>query len=336
MKKDFGSGILRIFQSKGCMNFKIIVLIIISLSVTVNLNSSHKSYQWKYKGKDYKLSLNLSDGLYKYYKTRTRIRDSDLFVTDSLDDLIITKLIKDFRFFCMQNSINEKELPYLLFAFIQNFDYVDDLSSTSHLEYPKFPYETLYDGAGDCEDTSFLLAALLRELNYDTILITMEHHMAIGICGNNLTGYFVSYNDKKYYYLETTSKNWEVGCLPTDYKKEKVTILPLRKRPSFKIDCDYSYKYNSYFSILHLNTQIVNVGSIDISNVVIEIILINRDNNIVSKKRSQPMFMKQEEKINYSPEKITFKTELELKIIVNVLNEGKVVDRLSGEWIKFQ
>jgi len=48
-------------------------------------------------------------------------------------------------------------------------------------EYPKYPVETLLDQAGDCEDTAFLLASILKAAGKDVVLIRFPDHLAVGV-----------------------------------------------------------------------------------------------------------------------------------------------------------
>ena len=64
-------------------------------------------------------------------------------------------------------------------SFAQNLPYTADDVTTGFDEYPRFPYETLYDNGGDCEDTSILVSAMLRELRYGVALLHFPGHMAV-------------------------------------------------------------------------------------------------------------------------------------------------------------
>jgi hypothetical protein len=63
-----------------------------------------------------------------------------------------------------------------------------------------YPYETLYNDKGVCADKSLLLAYLLNELGYDTVLFEFSGHMAVGVkCVSNYGFY-----DTGYAFIETT------------------------------------------------------------------------------------------------------------------------------------
>jgi hypothetical protein len=109
------------------------------------------------------------------------------------------------------------EVSFVL-AFVQSLPYTSDVVTTGYDEYPRFPLETLVDGGGDCEDTSILFATLTLILNYDTIFIAPPSHYAVGIWGGDLVGSYYTYNNRRYYYCETTGDNWKIGQIPDEFK----------------------------------------------------------------------------------------------------------------------
>lgn len=92
-------------------------------------------------------------------------------------------------------------------------------------DYPKYPMQTINDGTGDCEDMAILAAALLKELNYDVILIKLSNipgsssnHLAIGVLGTYIDkGTYIEKNGKPYFYIETTSSR-KFGEFPEQFK----------------------------------------------------------------------------------------------------------------------
>jgi transglutaminase-like putative cysteine protease len=99
--------------------------------------------------------------------------------------------------------------------------YDSDLNGRN--EYWKFPLETITDGAGDCEDTSILFAAIMSYMGYDTCLFLFTDHMAVGIALESFTAsghsgpgissdrHSVEVGNTDYYYCETTNRDWCIG-----------------------------------------------------------------------------------------------------------------------------
>jgi prefoldin subunit 5 len=82
------------------------------------------------------------------------------------------------------------------------------VSDTMDVETPRYPFETLLAGGGDCEDTSILLASLLRAapFNWHVSLVYMDHiHPA---SAQKFDHVLVQFNTgTRNYYIETTSQD---------------------------------------------------------------------------------------------------------------------------------
>lgn len=73
-------------------------------------------------------------------------------------------------------------------------------------EYWKYPLETLYDRAGDCEDTSILLAVLYKATGYAVFVLLPGHAVKAVVLPSDTVGYYYSVNFKNYYFCETTAE----------------------------------------------------------------------------------------------------------------------------------
>ncbi len=189
-------------------------------------------YEWKdpynsYWPLTWTTSLTLDRSLYNYYSSvdRNSLEGYTVYAKDSLDDGAMSDLIQSFR--NGAKNYNNSQLASLVISFVQSFEYVTDDSWTgSYDEYPKFPYETLYDHCGDCEDTAILLVTLLLELGFDACMLKLPGHMAVGIKGNeDLPGWRYTHNGKQYFYIETTATGWQVGQIPDEYKNVNAELL---------------------------------------------------------------------------------------------------------------
>jgi hypothetical protein len=72
--------------------------------------------------------------------------------------------------------------------FVQSLTYVRDDEAHNKMEHMKAAIETLRDGTGDCEDTSFLLIGLLSQapFNYNTALFFPPGHVAVGVDADDI------------------------------------------------------------------------------------------------------------------------------------------------------
>ena len=107
----------------------------------------------------------------------------------------------------IQNRAESKEDQMrIAVSLVQNIPYASSNETYKFLgqeiNYSRYPYETLYDGYGICEEKSALLIFLLREIGYGTssFYYQSENHEAVGIkCPAEK-----SYADSGYCFVETT------------------------------------------------------------------------------------------------------------------------------------
>jgi len=182
-----------------------------------------RSYHWIYGRQSSTYTIGIPKPLYEYYREQPHDRNYAKYAISERDRKVLDRIITSFK----ENTDSKTEAAYNIVAFVQSLPYFKDNISTGYDDYPRYPIETLVDNGGDCEDTAILTAALLKEMNYDVVLISPPGHMAVGITCPECKGTSYTYNNKKYYYLETTGNNWKVGQLPTKYQNTKAKVYPI-------------------------------------------------------------------------------------------------------------
>jgi hypothetical protein len=182
-----------------------------------------RSYQWTYNGHSSTLTIQIPVSLYEYYRQQPHDRNYAKYALSERDRKFLDRIITGFK----RNADSRSDAAYDIVAFVQSLPYFQDNISTGYDEYPRYPIETLVDNGGDCEDTAILTAALLKEMNYDVVLIRLPTHMAVGVTCSGCSGRSYTYNDKQYFYLETTGNNWKVGQIPSVYKNESASVYPI-------------------------------------------------------------------------------------------------------------
>ncbi|MDK2892214.1 hypothetical protein [Methanohalophilus sp.] len=222
-----------------------------------------RNYEWEYDNTEFWIQIKFYKEDYKFYSERSRIRDYDQFANDPYDDELISQIITQIEYLASEAGYGEDEIPYIVTAFVQSLPYVSDSASAGYDEYPRFPFETLYHGGGDCEDTSILLTSLLHEMGYGVALIVLPDHMAVGVQGDDsLLGSYYEYNGIKYFYLETTNSGWDVGVIPSRYRNVEATIIPIGYgSPQLQIEFEGTEKKTALYSYVDLDIVITNVGS---------------------------------------------------------------------------
>lgn len=243
----------------------------IKVAVTLTEDSITRTYEWEYDGTEFWIKNEYYKEDYELYSQRSRSRDYDQFANDPYDDELISQVTTQLEYLAAEGGYSRDEIPYIATAFVQSLPYVSDSASAGYDEYPRFPFETLYHGGGDCEDSSILLASLLHEMGYGVALITLPDHMAVGVHGDeSISGSYYDYNGIKYFYLETTNSGWDVGVIPDEYRNAEAIITPIGYGyPQLKIDFTGSSQRQAVYTYVDLDIEIINVGSATAEDVII-------------------------------------------------------------------
>jgi hypothetical protein len=251
--------------------------------VSTDSDTITRYYEWEYDGTKFSMEAEYYKDSYVVYSERSRSRDFEQFVTDTYDDVLISQLTSQMEEMAHEGGYGENEIPYITMAFVQSLPYVSDSASAGYDEYPRFPFETLYYGGGDCEDSSILLASLLYDMGYGVALLELPGHMAVGVKGDDdLSGSYYEYDGTKYFYLETSNSGWDVGVIPGEHQNESVIIIPIVSvSPELRLTFTGTGEKNSYQTSVDLEIMIENVGSITAEDVVIHTALESTDEGMV-------------------------------------------------------
>jgi hypothetical protein len=196
----------------------------------------NRDFVWDYGGNQWTWNMQIPKALYDYYKgmPRSPTNDYSIYVTHPLDDSLIDQLATSIRTNAQEEGYDSLQTVSFAASFVQSLQYTSDLITTSYDEYPRYPFETLVDEGGDCEDTSILMASLIDALGYGVLIITFPEttdssgHCGVGVkCGEGIYGSYYEQSDGKYYYLETTASGWEIGELPEEYNGVGATLYPM-------------------------------------------------------------------------------------------------------------
>ena len=190
------------------------------VSFALNPNMPHKllSFSWRYpyySDERFNMTLEISYYDYSYFASKPRTNDYSAYARDAADVTGLTLVANTLKDMALSNGFDtDYEIAGFVSAFVQSLEYMDDYEYKGVAEYPKYPFETLFEQGGDCEDTSVLLAKLLNILGYGTVLLVSDNHMAVGLqtYGNGN----ITIDGVKFYYIETTEESWRVGEVPAD------------------------------------------------------------------------------------------------------------------------
>ncbi len=183
-----------------------------------------KRYVWNFKGKSYTILMTIDIERYNSYDGKERY-DIPRMVEEGRTT--IGNLTREFQnIFKRHREWSKQDRVDFVLSFVQSLPYTLDDVTTGYDEFRRYAIETLIEGGGDCEDTTILVAAILRGLGEKTALIFTPGHIALGVSGN-FTGASVTHDGTKYYYCETTGTGWTVGDLPSSSGTTVTNIIPL-------------------------------------------------------------------------------------------------------------
>jgi hypothetical protein len=200
-----------------------------------------KTFEWDYDNQHWTWTLNIPTILYDaYQEVPESTRDANGlegygFLTTT-KDTYVKMLAEKLNETATNEGYGSFDQVSFVLAFVQSLPYTSDSVTTGYDNYPRFPVETLVDDGGDCEDTAILFATITLILGYGTVYINPEGHLAVGVLGDNLDGSYYTYNDKTYYYCETTGDGWTIGELPAEWADETAHIYSINTNQQFVPD----------------------------------------------------------------------------------------------------
>ncbi|MGD0070661.1 MAG: hypothetical protein ABSB71_03770 [Candidatus Bathyarchaeia archaeon] len=201
----------------------------------------NRDFAWDYDGNHWTWNLSIPVALYDAYKAvpdSTRIQNGpagyDFCVTTK--DSYLQGLVEKLNETVTQLGYGSLDQVSFVLAFVQSIPYKSDLNTTGYEEYPRFPIETLVDQAGDCDCKAVLFATLTLMMGYGAVFINPTDHLAVGVLGNDLSGTYWTYENRTYYYAETTGTGFKVGELPDEFKGQSAYVYPIDESHQYVLE----------------------------------------------------------------------------------------------------
>lgn len=298
---------------------------------TYSPDTINRQYDWRYDEREWQWTLAIPQSLYDYYVERPRAMTEDysIYITHPGDDEYIDTLIDKIKEVAANAGYDEVETVNFAVSFVQSLPYTVDSVTTAYDEYPRYPIETLVDNGGDCEDTSILMAAILHQMGYGTVLISLPNHMAVGILGSEgMSGTYWPHADGKYYYLETTGEGWEIGELPPEYTGESASIYDILPVPI--LTSNWSAE-TSWFNKTNLTVTVENLGTAAAADVYIYAAFDAGGGMVWNPEESQHFDLGSDQSITITMQLNTLKGEY-TRLIVQIVDNGYAVDTSYSEW----
>lgn len=141
----------------------------------------------------------------------------------------LKSVLEGFNKIFMKENFDARDKVYFVITFVQNIKY-ERPGGTLDL-FP--PLGTIAYRFGDCDSKAMLLYVILERMGIDCAMMWSYNykHAMLGIKVNGM-GNFLTANGKKYYFLETTYPNWDVGEIPPEFGNIKFWFVS-------EIDADY-------------------------------------------------------------------------------------------------
>lgn len=171
----------------------------------------------------------------KYITFKKSIIENNTFKNNTDDTGRLKELSNTITQECNKNEICEIESIY---KYVTKIPYYTSDNPT------KTPVEVIVTNSGDCDEKSFLLATLLKEKKYKSLLIFTKqneiYHTFLGIeiknyQDENHKNTFLKIEKQKYYYAETTLSGWEIGKFNGYEKKDIVGIYDVENNKNISL-----------------------------------------------------------------------------------------------------
>lgn len=179
------------------------------------------------------MTLHLDVEMYRYYRNLGRymgVENLPKYINEENNQKVIQNIVVALRDVAEDLHYNDAAVAREIAKFVQDcIEYQYDSDTTGEDEYPRYPIETIYERQGDCEDTSILMAALLKEWGYEVGFLHLPGHIAVALrtADDYSSGDYYEINGHRYLYIESTGSGWNIGDIPDDCKGVSAQFYPI-------------------------------------------------------------------------------------------------------------
>lgn len=179
------------------------------------------------------LEISLDANMYQHYRSLERYYGIDSYVNyinDPNNEAIIAEIVRVIKDVANDLDYSDAAVVREVAKFVQDvIEYQYDSDTAGEDEYPRYPIETLYEGQGDCEDTSILMAAMLKELGYEVGFLHVPGHIAVALRTSDdySGGAYYEINGHRYLFIESTGSGWNIGDIPEEFMEVAATFYPI-------------------------------------------------------------------------------------------------------------
>lgn len=300
---------------------------------------------WMYNDTVRMCETKVAEALYDYYQKERdhyfyRYEMEGKQIGDNRKSFVFSEngkpVIKDLARRLETIATSETDKVEAALSYVQSLPYSYDSTSKGKDEYVRYPIETLVDGCGDCEDKSVLLAAILREMNVDFVLLMAPDHMAVGVdCQPQNDSTYYMFNGKKYYYVETTQPEFRIGQVPDNIPKAKIEVISCEETPilivkDIQFESQPAMVFEKASCVLEMVLQ--NLGPSKITGLKIDVTLVTKN------RRGERVLAEEHKELanlpecNERSEKIAFKSFIKENSVLRVELSGDNIAAQSYEY----
>lgn len=168
------------------------------------------------------MELTLDVQMYNHYHALSRyhgVENYYKYINEANNAQVVRQVVEALRDVAKALHYDDAAVAREMAKFVQDcIAYEYDSDTTGQDEFPRYPIETLYERRGDCEDTSILMAALLKEWGYQVGFLHLPGHVAVALRTSDdySDGSYYEINGHRYLYIESTGSGWNIGEIPED------------------------------------------------------------------------------------------------------------------------
>jgi hypothetical protein len=148
------------------------------------------------------LSFTTFGGLSDFFSSKSHSYHYDPekgVIMDLLENEVQNEYMLSFVEMIRKRSFTSDDQAKIAISLVQRIPYNGNSYTRTATDW-YYPYETLHNNEGSAADKSVLLAYILNELGYETVLFEFPAHMAVGIKSSSRYSFY----DTGFAYIETT------------------------------------------------------------------------------------------------------------------------------------
>lgn len=150
------------------------------------------------------------------------------YVNNLEDKGELTELVNSLKVGCFED---EECIKDNFFKYVKNIPYCIS-------EKDRKPKEVILKNGGDCDEKAFLFSSLLIEKNYKGVLIYTKTHTFSAVEYNTIEKNMarLEFENKKYYYAETTDINGKIGKYNNINKDQIIGVYNINTKKKIPLE----------------------------------------------------------------------------------------------------